>query len=281
MILTNSTFRSTPIRIFLDTTFLLGSLLKDGLQRQLLNIVGASNLVAPVVSKVCLYEFCRKAFNGVGPSDRIFQYEEIAFFLNEYFGGILDDYPPVNSVVGRYSVETISRENRPIGEVLVELSDCTPEQALKIVQQQEMNEPLHKFDQNDFHVWVTAIQTQCDYIVTSNTRRFPKRIGDIQRIHPYDFFHSYLVKWELRSIPVKINEQRPRHINRRPHLLLFSPCFHIPDLRHPVFIKRGIMRDDDNRAFIFAQGLLQHFLCFHIQMVRRLVENEAIAFGKH
>ncbi|GGN61508.1 PIN domain-containing protein [Oceanobacillus indicireducens] len=53
---------------------------------------------------------------------------------------------------------------------------------------QEMSEPLHRFDQDDFHVWITVIQEKCDYIVTTNTRRFPSQIGNIQRNHPGDFY---------------------------------------------------------------------------------------------
>lgn len=52
-----------------------------------------------------------------------------------------------------------------------------------------MQEPLREFDEQDVHVWVTAIQENCSFIVTNNTKRFPKSIGDIQRIKPGDFYH--------------------------------------------------------------------------------------------
>ncbi|MFC7395031.1 hypothetical protein [Scopulibacillus cellulosilyticus] len=86
-------------------------------------------------------------------------------------------------------METIIRENRPIGDVLVELSGCSCEIASQIASSQEMNEPLHQFDQDDFHVWVTAIKEECDWIVTTNSRRFPLKIGKIERIHPKDFYN--------------------------------------------------------------------------------------------
>nr|WP_235603571.1 PIN domain-containing protein [Parageobacillus toebii] len=103
--------------------------------------------------------------------------------MNQYYTKL-----PVNSLVGRYSVETVIRENRPIGEVLVELSGCDHETAKQIVSSQEMSEPLYRFDQEDFHVWITAIQEECDYILTTNHRRFPAQIGPIKRIHPSDFY---------------------------------------------------------------------------------------------
>ncbi|UTR10170.1 PIN domain-containing protein [Evansella sp. LMS18] len=53
-----------------------------------------------------------------------------------------------------------------------------------------MSIPLKRFDQEDFHVWSTAIQQECNYIITSNTRRFPAAIGRIERIHPTDFYRQ-------------------------------------------------------------------------------------------
>ncbi|WP_010530033.1 PIN domain-containing protein [Lentibacillus jeotgali] len=116
--------------------------------------------------------------------------QEIEFFLNEFLSPITAYYAelPVNSIVGRYSVETIMRENRPIGAVLTELSGCSNEMAEQIAYSLEMSEPLYRFDQEDFHVWVTAIQEECDYIVTANSRRFPAKTGNIERIHPIEFY---------------------------------------------------------------------------------------------
>ncbi|HEU5138458.1 MAG TPA: PIN domain-containing protein [Bacillales bacterium] len=183
----NSISFSPPPKVFLDTTVLCGALRKpEGLQSDLLEFAGTSVILQPIISQVCLLEFYRNALNGLG--NLIYSDQEIRLFLNEYIDPILDGVSPVNSVVGRYSIETILRENRPIGEVLIELSGCTSEQARQIVEQQEMSEPLHQFDQNDFHVWVTAIQADCRYIVTSNTHRFPAKIGSIERIHPLDFY---------------------------------------------------------------------------------------------
>ncbi|HET7578156.1 MAG TPA: PIN domain-containing protein, partial [Bacillales bacterium] len=154
-------------KVFLDTTILCGALRKpEGLQSNLLEFAGTSIIFQPVISRVCLLEFYRNALNGLG--NLVYSDQEIRLFLNEYIDPILNGVSPTNSVVGRYSIETVLRENRPIGEVLIELSGCTTEQARQIIKQQEMDEPLHQFDQNDFHIWVTAIQAECRYIVTSN-----------------------------------------------------------------------------------------------------------------
>ncbi|WP_260471896.1 PIN domain-containing protein [Bacillus sp. HMF5848] len=116
--------------------------------------------------------------------------QEIEGFINLFLSPIFNHYMelPVNSLVGRYNVETIMREHRPIGDVLVELSGCSHEKAKEIASSQEMSEPLRRFDQDDFHVWITAIQEECDYILTTNHRRFPSEIGRIKRIHPSTLF---------------------------------------------------------------------------------------------
>lgn len=150
----------------------------------------------PIVSDICLIEFIRKATEGLGRKEKTIQYDyyEIQSFIDEFLSPILDYYRelPIKSVLGRYSIEAIIRENRPIGDVLVELSACNDETAIEITKSEEMHIPLHKFDQNDFHVWITAINENCHYIVTSNDKRFPKYIGKIQRIHPLSFYEMIL-----------------------------------------------------------------------------------------
>ena len=86
----------------------------------------------------------------------------------------------------------VVRQEKPLGEVLIELSKCTEKTAREIAASQELKEPLKNFDQQDFHVWVTAIDAECDYIVTTNHKRFPEQIGKIKTIHPSDFYNKIL-----------------------------------------------------------------------------------------
>jgi hypothetical protein len=187
---------SSPPKVFIDTTVLCGALRTDGVNRKILKAARFPNFYIPVVSKVCLFEFVRNAANGLGKGNArvVYDNDEIEGFLQEFLFPIFQHYTdlPVNSLIGRYSVETIMREHRPIGEVLVELSECNHDTAERIAMSQEMAEPLNQFDQDDFHVWVTAIQQECDYILTVNHRRFPSEIGKIKCIHPIDFCTSYL-----------------------------------------------------------------------------------------
>ncbi|WP_245613767.1 hypothetical protein [Alkalihalobacterium bogoriense] len=70
----------------------------------------------------------------------------------------------------------------------MELSGCSHQTAEEISSSLEMSEPLSRIDQDDFCVWLTPIQEEYDYILTSNHRRFPSEIGSIKRIHPSDFY---------------------------------------------------------------------------------------------
>ncbi|RNF39615.1 PIN domain-containing protein [Planococcus salinus] len=178
----NSIYDSPAIpKVFIDTTILCGALRTDGINRKILQAARFPNLYQPVFSKVCLFEFVRNAANGLGKGDKRVRYgaDDIEEFFQEFLNPIFEHYEhlPVNSVLGRYSVETIIREHLPLGDVLVELSGCDYNTAKTIAKKQEMAEPLSNFDQDDVHVWVTAIQENCDIILTSNIKRFPSEIG--------------------------------------------------------------------------------------------------------
>lgn len=178
---------SSP-KIFLDTTVLCGALRTNGINRKILELSASTIFFKPVVSRVCLMEFYRRAlFDGL--SGKTYTFELVSEFLEHFVYPVLEINPPVNSLVGRESFEVVVRNRRPIGEVLVELSGCTSDEAMRIILQQQMQEPLHHFDENDFHIWVTAIIESCNYIITNNTKRFPEKIGEINRIKPGEFYN--------------------------------------------------------------------------------------------
>lgn len=175
-------------KVFIDTTVLCGALRSPvSVNEKILGLARANILFTPVLSKVCLLEFKRNALKGLG--NVAYSPQEVEKYIKGMIYPILDEHRPVNSDVGRYSIETVLRENRPVKEVLELLSGHTMEEVDDIAANEELSEPLHKFDQDDFHVWVTAIQTECNYIVTANSKRFSKQIGKIERIHPSDFYY--------------------------------------------------------------------------------------------
>ena len=120
----NSTYNSSyPPKVFIDTTVLCGALRQDGVNRKILKAARFPNLYVPVVSKVCLFEFVRNAAKGLGKGSSCVEYthDEIEGFLHEFLLPIFQYYNdlPVNSKVGRYSVETIMRESNPKTTVII------------------------------------------------------------------------------------------------------------------------------------------------------------------
>lgn len=178
-------------RAFLDTTVLCGALRTDGLNRHLLRLARASVYYKPVISKVCLLEMYNVAINR-GLQGVTYTPEELDDFMDHIVYPLLDEQNAVNSRVGRYSFLSRLHANRPIGEVLVELTGRTHEEATKIIETHGMEEPLGKYDPDDMHVWLAAIDERCDYIITSNKNRFPEKIGLIRRIHPREFLYDIL-----------------------------------------------------------------------------------------
>ncbi|CAM3246604.1 hypothetical protein JOC27_002377 [Sporolactobacillus spathodeae] len=64
-----------------------------------------------------------------------------------------------------------------------------------------LSQPFSDFDQNDFHVWLSAIREECQYILTSNENRFPQKIGIIERIHPKIFFRLWKMSERKKPQP--------------------------------------------------------------------------------
>jgi hypothetical protein len=188
----SSTSKSIIPKALLDTTVLCGAILTNGVNRQILYSAQLGSY-QPVISNVCLLEFIRNASEGIGnrKKSKVFDWGTIDSFLNHFVFPALQKEDVTNSVVSRNSYEVIKMLTKmpsiSIGDALIKISSCTTDQAQEIIHQYDMQLPLEQFDVQDFHVWTTAIETQCNYIVTGNTKRFPSRIGSIVRINPIDF----------------------------------------------------------------------------------------------
>ncbi|KQU24048.1 hypothetical protein ASG65_19120 [Bacillus sp. Leaf13] len=182
-------------KAMIDTTVLCGALLTNGVNRQLLK-VARLGVYQPIISNVCLLEFVRNASKGLGSKKKkkVFDWETIDLFLDQFVFPALQGQEVTNSVVSRSSYKVIKMLTKSssisIGDALLEIAACSDEQAKAIIEQHSMKLPLEQFDIHDFHVWTTAIETECNYIVTRNTNRFPDQIGSIIRIDPVEFIES-------------------------------------------------------------------------------------------
>ncbi|MDQ0220707.1 PIN domain-containing protein [Peribacillus cavernae] len=177
-------------RVMLDTTVLCSSILTDGLNLKLLRAARAGRYQA-VISSICLFEFRRYALEGIKQGKNSFQFTDSYFekFMELVVFPALRGQPVSESLVSRHSYEVVKMADHrtPIGDMLYELTLMTQEQVVFILEDNNMTKPLSEFDLQDAHVWTTAVATECEYIVTSNKRKFPETIGNIERIHPIDF----------------------------------------------------------------------------------------------
>lgn len=185
-----SGFNTSP-RVLFDTTVLCGAIHSSGINRQLLTIASQTIDYRVVISRVCLMEFYHNALiKGIGGQK--YPLDLVNNFLEMFVYPILDNQPAVNSRVGRLAHDIVSRLGYPIGKALVEISDCDTQTAVSIAQDHGLQKPLSNYDENDVHVWVTAIKEECKYIITSNTKRFPQSIGVIEVIKPGVFYNKIL-----------------------------------------------------------------------------------------
>jgi len=186
----NNSNPSSPL-VFFDTTVLCGAIRSDGINRQLLRLAATPTNYRVVLSRVCLLEFVKKAIHdGIGGV--VYPIEMVEEFLDLFVYPILENSPAVNSKVGRYSWEIIRRNGMNIGQALAELSGVSTQEAIRLAEEKGLQDPLRNYDEQDVHVWVTAIQYQCSYIVTSNTKRFPEKIGNIKRVKPGEFYKMFM-----------------------------------------------------------------------------------------
>jgi hypothetical protein len=182
---------SPPPIVLLDTTVLCGAIRTDGVNRQLLKLAASNRDYRPVLSRVCLMEFYKNAaFDGIGGI--VYSEKLIHQFLDLFVYPILENRPAVNSEVGRHHIEIVRRNGMEIGQALAEISGISTQEAIDLVEAQGLKRPLHLYDEQDVHVWVTAIREKCSYIVSSNTKRFPETIGNIKRLKPGEFYNMFM-----------------------------------------------------------------------------------------
>ncbi|SFQ38215.1 PIN domain-containing protein [Salibacterium halotolerans] len=186
-------------KALLDTTVIIKALLGAGINRDVLKAARTTIFFEPVISNVCLLEFIRNVSQELKTSRKFkrepFTWEEIEQFLEYYIYPIVGSEGPVNSAFSRNNAQVVRRitYNATLRNVLTDLTSFTDREAEKLAAQQELDEPLEHFDLQDFHVWSTAIEAGCAYIVTDNTKQFPKRIGHIERVTPRQFHERIMV----------------------------------------------------------------------------------------
>lgn len=172
------------IRAFLDTTVLYAAYLKRWLHQYGMTSASFAILeraqageVQVVVSDVVVAELV----------DNLLDDGETTSDIDEFFemiSPVLDPKSRAEARLGRdYAVEGAYAEDalEKLGDLL---SSLCPDYENQIQAHPEVNSLRGQRDDEDLHVMVCAIDQGVDWLVTSNTKHFPSRIGEIRVVKP-------------------------------------------------------------------------------------------------
>jgi predicted nucleic acid-binding protein len=170
------------VRVLFDATVLCGGLVNPaGVNYRLLRLAAAGGPLDGFTTEVAGYEFVYNALRGI----RGVQYEsdEIADFLDS-FAPLFDPARVAPSSIGRAIIDQVWMYERPVGEVVWELTGrSVPDLLQELEKQQRVAE--HDFDPADLHLLVAAIESSADALCTSNTTDFRmERVGTLRVVRP-------------------------------------------------------------------------------------------------
>jgi len=189
------------IRAFLDTTVLYASYLKRWAHQYGATSASFAILeraqageVEVIVSDVVVAEFV----------DNLLDDRENTADIDEFFdmiSPVLDPESRAKARLGRdYAVDAAYAEDalNKLGNLLASLCPGYEDQ---IKAHPEVNSLRGHRDDEDLHVMVCAIDEQVDCLLTSNTKHFPPRIGEIWVVEPGAFLA------ELEKVAAEVSEQ--------------------------------------------------------------------------
>jgi hypothetical protein len=141
-------------------------------------------------------EFLRNAFMGFGAGARFRRYDEreLEDFLDT-FAPLFDVDNIHASPLGRALTPNHALHDRPLGEVLYELTGQTDASLLADLESQPTVTPgpsVRHFDPFDLHLALAAVRADADVLCTSNTTDFAmERIGGVRVLTPFALAEEY------------------------------------------------------------------------------------------
>jgi hypothetical protein len=135
------------------------------------------------------FEFLRNAYEGFGAGARWRQYtpDEVTEFLDT-FAPFFDAENIHAAPIGRYLTANHVLHNRPVGEVIYELTGRSDESLLADLEGQPTvseGPSVRHFDPFDLHLALTAVVAGADVICTSNTTDYTMdQIGPVRIATP-------------------------------------------------------------------------------------------------
>lgn len=157
-----------------DATVLCQALLNPrGLEFELLLRAAQGFPFTGFTTEVVGVEFLRNAYEGFGPGDRFRTYdqEELEEFLDT-FAPLFDVDRIHDSPIGRALTPNHALHDRPLGEVLYELTGKENEELLADLEAQPTVTPgssVQHFDPFDLHLALVALRDGANVLCTSNT----------------------------------------------------------------------------------------------------------------
>lgn len=174
-----------------DATVLCRALLKpDGIEFELLVRAAQGVPFRGFTTEVVGMEFVRNAYEGFGSGDRRRAYDEreVEQFLDT-FSPLFDVENIHESPLGRALTPDHSLHDRPLGEVVYELTGQTHDALLADLEAQPTVTPgpsVRHFDPFDLHLVLVAVRDGANVLCTSNTRDYTmERIGGVRISTPF------------------------------------------------------------------------------------------------
>jgi hypothetical protein len=170
------------VLVVFDATVLCGTLRKPtGYNFKLLELAADGTLLQGFTTDIAGTEFVRNALDGLGGVS--YDMELIEAFLDHFAPLFNSDNvePPRSEGRCRHGY----RHNRPIGEIVYELTGRTREDLLDGLPRQSRL-IAGEFDAYDVHLVAAAVARDADVICSANRSHMPERplAGDLQVIGP-------------------------------------------------------------------------------------------------
>jgi hypothetical protein len=171
------------VLVVFDATVLCGALRKPtGYNFKLLELAADGTLLQGFTTDIAGTEFVRNALDGLGGVN--YDIELIEAFL-DHFAPLFNPDNVEPSPIGRALPTQTSLHNRPIGEIVYELTGRTREDLLDDLPHQ-LRLLAGELDAYDVHLVAAAVARDADVICSANRTHLPEGplAGDLQVIGP-------------------------------------------------------------------------------------------------
>jgi hypothetical protein len=159
------------VLVVFDATVLCGALRKPtGYNFKLLELAADGTLLRGFTTDIAGMEFVRNALDGLGGVS--YDIDLIEAFL-DYFAPLFNPENVEPSAIGRALPAQSYLHNRPIGEIVYELTGRTREDLLHGLPQQ-LRLLAGEFDAYDVHLVAAAVARDADVICSANRAHMPE-----------------------------------------------------------------------------------------------------------